>query len=48
MKYEKPALIQFAPAMKAIQHLTDKSVPQILDNAQPPQMASAAAYAADE
>ncbi len=48
MKYEKPELVRFAAAIKLIQHPSTKGVVQITDNADPPQYASQAAYAADE
>lgn len=48
MKYEKPEVVPVASAMKLIQHPETKGVVQITDNADPPQYASQAAYAADE
>lgn len=48
MKYQKPELVRFASALKAIQNPDDKSEQDILDNAHPPLLSSIAAYAADE
>jgi hypothetical protein len=48
MKYQKPELVQLAPAIKAVQNPDNKNDPQKLDNYVPPQAGSIAAYAADE
>jgi len=48
MRYQKPELVELAPAIRAVQNPSSKSEMDILDNVSPPSYATAAAYPADE